>query len=511
MEATLPRLTRSSSVSVSQIPSSVGQNETNRNILFSQAIEMTQQSISADERGDLQTAFLGYQKAIEMFISLMKTENNQQRKALMKRKAQELLDRAETIKKILKEPNMTGAKPVEEANESSQENKEQTECSILMTLQGVRCYSIVGTERQLIASGPVQLLKTLDGSDLHFLRLDEFEFPLTKEVPCLRVSKGYYMLPMPGNVFYGFVFPSDIPDAYLDVFEKHLSDTCNFRISQSQTSQAQPETVPPQSSSQELVVRQPSNNALAVASMPTVSPKVTTIANGIEQGGRYLASGIQMTGEYLASGIQSTGEYLKTKIVPNEEPSKVHPGISTTLKYASYVSPYCVKVSKGLVNGLVTIAKEVGKASAQSIAETEIWKRSTSGSQSFISPSKMQAAKEIGKASLSAFVNVWDSLDTSGRILLDSTKRTTVDVVTHKYGPEAGEAVNHGLKVGVDVIETGYTLKNMGLKKFSKTALLTTGSELLEDENLQPPPLPPKPEVLTLPPNSPKYLEDNKS
>lgn len=72
------------------------------------------------------------------------------------------------------------------------------------------------------------------------------------------------MLPMPGNVFYGFVFPSDIPDAYLDVFEKHLSDTCNFRISQSQTSQAQPETVPPQSSSQELVVRQPSNNALAV-------------------------------------------------------------------------------------------------------------------------------------------------------------------------------------------------------------------------------------------------------
>lgn len=77
--------------------------------------------------------------------------------------------------------------------------------------------------------------------------------------------------------------------------------------------------------------------------MPTVSPKVTTIANGIEQGGRYLASGIQMTGEYLASGIQSTGEYLKTKIVPNEESSKVHPGISTTLKYASYVSPYCVK------------------------------------------------------------------------------------------------------------------------------------------------------------------------
>lgn len=84
------------------------------------------------------------------------------------------------------------------------------------------------------------------------------------------------------------------------------------------------------------------------------------------------------------------------------------------------------------MNGLVTIAKEVGKASAQSIAETEIWKRSTSGSQSFISPSKIQAAKEIGKASLSAFVNVWDSLDTSGRILLDSTKRTTVDVVTHK-------------------------------------------------------------------------------
>lgn len=58
--------------SVSHIPTSVGINEVNRNIILSRAIELTQTALREDEEGNLQAALDGYQQALEIFVNLMK-------------------------------------------------------------------------------------------------------------------------------------------------------------------------------------------------------------------------------------------------------------------------------------------------------------------------------------------------------------------------------------------------------------------------------------------------------
>lgn len=120
---------------------------------------------------------------------------------MIKQKVTQILDRAETIKKILKDSKNSSNQFLTQKSNSSfsyPENNglyiyviseflinkhsipEMTECTILMNVQGIKCFSIVGTDKQLIAEGNLQLLKTKDLNQLHLLKLDEFEFPLTK-------------------------------------------------------------------------------------------------------------------------------------------------------------------------------------------------------------------------------------------------------------------------------------------------------------------------------------------
>lgn len=130
-------------------------------------------------------------------------------------------------------------------------------------------------------------------------------------------------------------------------------------------------------------------------------------------------------------------------------------------------------VSKVVVSGLASVAKEVGSACANAISETE-WMKSTESTHK----GTFQAAKEIGKSSLSAIVNVWEALETSGLVLLDKTKQSTVDVVTYKYGPEMGEVTNNGLSVGIDAAVCATTLKSFGVKSFAKKVVVSTGKEV---------------------------------
>lgn len=75
---------------------------------------------------------------------------------------------------------------------------EQSECETLLNITGylrlariskiigVKCFSIVGDSKQMIADGTLALLKTKDQIQLHLLQLQDFQFPLTKSIPCLR-------------------------------------------------------------------------------------------------------------------------------------------------------------------------------------------------------------------------------------------------------------------------------------------------------------------------------------
>ena len=73
--------------------------------------------------------------------------------------------------------------------------------------------------------------------------------------------------------------------------------------------------------------------------------------------------------------------------------------------------------------------------------------------------------------------NVWESLEHAGKILLETTSNTTIDIVNHKYGEDAALATADGLTVAIDAIETAYTLNQLGVKKLAKRAAIHTGKQ----------------------------------
>lgn len=105
-----------------------GASETEKNILLSKAIECTRQALDADEAGQNEQALELYQRCLEMLMHLMKSkcscdafapvcmvrvevlrvhvtaETSEPRKDMFKLKVMEILDRAETLKARMQQP-----------------------------------------------------------------------------------------------------------------------------------------------------------------------------------------------------------------------------------------------------------------------------------------------------------------------------------------------------------------------------------------------------------------------
>jgi hypothetical protein len=141
--------------------------------------------------------------------------------------------------------------------------------------------------------------------------------------------------------------------------------------------------------------------------------------------------------------------------------------------FFSFSSLY--SVSKAIVKGLVKVAEEIGSAVAESVVESDFGKKLGGSDGNRFKGPRADAAKEVGKSSLTAIINVWDSLEHAGRMLLHQTSHTTVDVVDYKYGKEAAKVTKDGLDVTTDIVETAYNVQQLGVKKIAKRVALETG------------------------------------
>jgi hypothetical protein len=184
------------------------------------------------------------------------------------------------------------------------------------------------------------------------------------------------------------------------------------------------------------------------------------VVNAIEVGGGVVARGIQSGASYLKSWIEQGGKYLTSNIAPNTEPSKVPEGVKTGVHVVSKISPVAVQISAAAVEGLGYIATKVGGAILSSLPAPD-----NEGSVA------MNSMAQVGKASISAVVNVWDSLLVAGESIFDATSATTTEVVHKKYGEEAGEFSKKSFGVASDVYKTANNFGNMGVKALARHAV----------------------------------------
>jgi len=353
-----------------------------------------------------------------------------------------------------------------ESLQNFEEEQPSEVCAVLFTMEMAQCFSLLSQNKQLIAEGTLQILKIPEQTisereeitrvpasiaNLHLLRIGNFVFPLTKAIPCLRMSKGYYVVPTPENTFYGFVMPKDLPEQYIYVFESILESICLFRSPIFNSTIYFFECLLFSSDDRKLSTFEEKQNNSPPRAFPTTEQSVSlgynkkelssidsfavssmnTMASGIEKGSQLAAKGIESGGLSLQHSIEKGGQALKSKLTPSLKPVQVNPQLASVLHTASTVSPYFVKISKGVVKGLAIVAREIASVVSDNILDSEFGKKLTSPSSTFNGP-KTEAAKQVGKVTLNAIVSIWDSLENAGKALLQQTSSTAVDVIDHK-------------------------------------------------------------------------------
>jgi hypothetical protein len=384
------------------------------------------------------SAIKNYTNALELFEIIQKNEDTH--------KANELSTQIDHVKFRLaqlegvKELNADLLAPLSDLPNTPGSDA-NVSFQVVYECHGVQCFLIESFNEgnqikrtDLAPNAHLVILKQANGS-LGILKVEGvMDYPLTSQVPCLSNGPGRYTFALPlQNTFLGITITTD---QNIQLFESIVSDLCVFK--------------------KVAATDVMDNKNVEIRALS----KTEKVVNAIEVGGGVVARGIQSGASYLKSWIEQGGKYLTSNIAPNTEPSKVPEGVKTGVHVVSKISPVAVQISAAAVEGLGYIATKVGGAILSSLPAPD-----NEGSVA------MNSMAQVGKASISAVVNVWDSLLVAGESIFDATSATTTEVVHKKYGEEASEFSKKSFGVASDVYKTANNFGNMGVKALARHAV----------------------------------------
>jgi spartin len=134
---------------------------------------------------------------------------------------------------------------------------------------------------------------------------------------------------------------------------------------------------------------------------------------------------IVTTSAYLANAMTSGARSFTEKTRPNETPTTFEPSTHERFQKVQTLTAAAAKFSSATVGRVGALAQSAGAKLAGKDKET--------------SERGKPRNPNILNKSLIAFSTVADSIDYASKSLLNSTSQAATQVVTHKYGAEAGE------------------------------------------------------------------------
>lgn len=162
----------------------------------------------------------------------------------------------------------------------------------------------------------------------------------------------------------------------------------------------------------------------------------------------YASRLIVTTSDFLTKGMQTGADSFKAKTKPNEKAVTFTP---TTHEHARRIGKFSGNVAE-------LSAKTVGQVTkvAQNLGASLAGRKQKEGSSRGFGPDGQPIDKfkpGLLNKSLMAFSTVADGIEYAGRSLMTTTSSAATDMVTHRWGEEAGHLSSH----------LGGSVKNVGL------------------------------------------------
>jgi len=203
-------------------------------------------------------------------------------------------------------------------------------------------------------------------------------------------------------------------------------------------------------------------------------------------------------GSLILKGAQTVGKTMEDTIVPKttqlieyatekqkskmgqpaEEDSKMNSVLKTTVKGAGYATKATVKVSGFVANRVGDLTKSIAKSLARKMEPAVSGATGAGSGSGKTKNSSIRTLVDVARGGLLAYGTIYTSLEDSAKVLGNSVKSNSVQVVEHKYGGEAGEVFGEAATAAGNAAMTYMNIQSLGVKGLIKKTAKTTGKEL---------------------------------
>uniref|UniRef100_A0A182K0D5 Senescence domain-containing protein n=1 Tax=Anopheles christyi TaxID=43041 RepID=A0A182K0D5_9DIPT len=224
-------------------------------------------------------------------------------------------------------------------------------------------------------------------------------------------------------------------------------------------------------------------------------PDSTTVSAGIIKGAFYLSQGLvrgaERTGQLIATGtpyvISKLGQKQPAAAAapdagPEAAASSVHvpKNVRTGIEIAKTVTGTAAGVTSYVAGKVGSATMALGRFLAPHIQRhgSALLAYGTGMSEQAASE-RMNGALTICAGAVEGFGTVYDGLERSASILGQSLSTSTVQIVEHKYGTEAGRVVGSSLDTVGNVINVTHNMNYMTPKGLAKRTAKNAGKALV--------------------------------
>lgn len=373
---------------------------------------------------------------------------------------------------------------------------------ILIRIPGSLVHLIDKQDSMELASGDFMLVRLVQGGNAVavFARVgDDIQWPLAKDEAAVRLDACHYFfsLSVPNEAFegdssdedtsnlatssdiaenilnYGVTFAARGQAAVLQELDKYLEKYSSF--SKQKVSHISSGSLPGSSVLDDNLARETAPTELcsdekrqmieerSAAYWTTLAPNVedysSSAARAIAAGSGQLIKGILWCGDVTVEQLRWGNSFLKKRLQPNDNPSEISLQAMRRIKRAKRVSRMSEKVAVGILSGVVKLAGLITGSVVNSKAGKKFF-------------SLMPG--EVLLASLDAFGRVFDAVEVAGKSVLSTSSVATTELVSHKYGEQAGKLTNEGLGAAGHTVGTVWTISKLRKALNPKNAVKAT-------------------------------------
>jgi len=321
--------------------------------------------------------------------------------------------------------------------------------SEVLRIDNVELYKTHKDLSTLLTKGTLYVLYSQD-YNWFILKINDFNYGLAKNLPVLASSqergaaRAYVLVNMDG--YYVIKILTAPPQEALNRLENILQHETKFAYKEGPDGDG----LPIQLEKGIVKVKQ-----ITPQEEKMEETKTSDTAQFIYQGGKKARSMMISSAVAVSKGMNKLGSFVQTKYLTKKEEKKIDPKTISKLAFVNSATGMVNSMSTAYIKGLMSL----GQTIAQKL-ERKLEKKKVESNIAHPQDQRKEVGG-VGHAVAHSAITVWLGMAEALDIIREGFSETTTTLVSHQYGPAAGEL----FKAGIGIIE------NVGLpgKKFFKT------------------------------------------